>query len=454
HPRRGASARPLLAAQDHPACARPARGRGDSAERARRRRRRQSAGVGKARHGRGLVRRPGHGRAARARGRARAGRRVVRRIHGGGPAGCGDDVGRCRPAAFGLSLRDRISDRRHRAPRRAVVVPALAGARWRAAGARARRCPVRRAHAMSAAYAGDIRSREAWAAEGHLAELTSVRFFAAAAVLLGHFQDMLGMPDTVAALVGGGQYVSLFFALSGFILTYRYWDTFSGGVERGALRRFLVARFARIYPSYVLALVALTIVYAVESHDHPGSILYPGNLVVSWLVNLFALQTFARSVPTQQYWNSPSWSVSTELCFYLMFPLLVLWIARHCRTRAALLGLLAASIALSAALYAATLVLVFDHGWQRELWLDLVATRNVFWRTHQFVIGVVGARLLYGGHLPWLSRPAARNALLVASLALVTAMNLAPWPADDHAIMILRPYRLEIAYLFPFAGII
>jgi len=307
---------------------------------------------------------------------------------------------------------------------------------------------------MSAAYAGDIRSREAWAAEGHLAELTSVRFFAAAAVLLGHFQDMLGMPDTVAALVGGGQYVSLFFALSGFILTYRYWDTFSGGVERGALRRFLVARFARIYPSYVLALVALTIVYAVESHDHPGSILYPGNLVVSWLVNLFALQTFARSVPTQQYWNSPSWSVSTELCFYLMFPLLVLWIARHCRTRAALLGLLAASVALSAALYAATLVLVFDHGWQRELWLDLVATRNVFWRTHQFVIGVVGARLLYGGHLPWLSRPAARNALLVASLALVTAMNLAPWPADDHAIMILRPYRLEIAYLFPFAGII
>ena len=290
--------------------------------------------------------------------------------------------------------------------------------------------------------------------ESHLAALTSVRFFAAAAVLLGHFREMLGMSDTAASLLTGGHYVSLFFALSGFILTYRYWDVFAPGVTPGRLRTFFVARFARIYPSYVLALVVLTVVCWIEDRIHPGSILYPGNVVVSWLVNLFALQTFARSVPTQQYWNAPSWSISTEFCFYVMLPFLLFWMARHCRTRAAMLWLLAATVALSAVLYAATMVLVFDHGWDRVLWLDLVATRNVFWRTHQFVIGVVAARLLYGGYLPSLSRPAVRNWLLAGSLAIVTALNLAPWPEADRAIMILRPYRLEIAYTLPFAGII
>jgi hypothetical protein len=62
-------------------------------------------------------------------------------------------------------------------------------------------------------------------------ELTSARFFAAMAVLLGHFSDLLALPPVVSQLISGGIGVSFFFVLSGFILTYRYWDSFSVSVN-------------------------------------------------------------------------------------------------------------------------------------------------------------------------------------------------------------------------------
>jgi peptidoglycan/LPS O-acetylase OafA/YrhL len=272
--------------------------------------------------------------------------------------------------------------------------------------------------------------------------------------MLGHFKDMLHLPDIVAAVVGGGHNVALFFALSGFILTYRYWDAFAGGVHAAPLRSFYVARVARIYPSYVLALLVLTGLYVLENRLWPGTIVYPANTFTSWLANLFALQTFARTVATQQYWNAPAWSISTEFCFYFVFPFLVAWVVRRCRSRASLLGLLLATTLFAIAMQAWALYMVYGQGWSREIWVDLVATRNIFWRIQQFMVGVVGARLLYGGHLAALSRPEVRNRVLALSLAVVLAVNLAPWPEDERAAVIMRQYRLEVFYMFPVTGII
>jgi peptidoglycan/LPS O-acetylase OafA/YrhL len=115
---------------------------------------------------------------------------------------------------------------------------------------------------------------------------------------------------------------------------------------------------------------------------------------------------------------------------------------------------MAFTVAFGIAIQAAALVLVFGYGWSQEFWLDLMASRNIVWRIPEFVTGVVVARLLYGGHLPWLQGAGARNALLLASLALVLVLNAAPWPDDLRSVLIMRQFRLEVAYMMPFAGII
>uniref|UniRef100_UPI003F4F4F26 acyltransferase family protein n=1 Tax=Caballeronia sp. LjRoot34 TaxID=3342325 RepID=UPI003F4F4F26 len=79
---------------------------------------------------------------------------------------------------------------------------------------------------------------------GVLPALTSIRFLAALTVVLSHFTELglLNAPKWFFDFVDGGPpAVSLFFVLSGFILTYTYRKTI--GTDGPA--RFYVARFAR-----------------------------------------------------------------------------------------------------------------------------------------------------------------------------------------------------------------
>ena len=289
----------------------------------------------------------------------------------------------------------------------------------------------------------------------HLLELTSTRFFAAMAVLLGHFQDFLGLPKWLTLWIAGGYGVSFFFVLSGFILTYVYWDQFAPGVDGRGFRRYFVARVARIYPSYVLALVLITLVYVAASTVRPGAVVFPGNTITSWFVNLFALQTFARSYETQQYWNAPAWSISTEFGFYVMFPFILAVIARYFRSLRGLLVVFGLTVAWGILWQSATLVLVFKYGWNREFWLDIVASRNIFWRLPEFMTGVVAARLVYGGHLKALqSKSGLRNALLAAGLVGVSLLNIAPWPNEAMPLLVMRQFRFDMGYMIPFAAIV
>jgi len=290
--------------------------------------------------------------------------------------------------------------------------------------------------------------------KSQLLELTSVRFFAAMAVLLGHFNEFMGIPDWIAPAFAGGFGVSFFFVLSGFILCYVYAEPFDGGVTKEGYQRFASARFARIYPSYVMALLLITVMYDLMNWVRRGSLDLPPNPVTSWLANLLALQTFAPSWETQQFWNGPSWSISTEFGFYVLCPFILASTALHLRSAARLVLLLVIAMAYSLAMQALALYLVYERGWNQQFWVDVIASRNIFWRIPEFLAGVVMARLLYGGHLAWLQSAAARNALLLACLIAVTVINLAPWPSDPKAFIAMRQLRFEVAYTLPFAGII
>ena len=287
-----------------------------------------------------------------------------------------------------------------------------------------------------------------------LLELTTLRFAAAVAVLLGHFNHYIGFPILLGRAISGGWGVSFFFVLSGFILCYRYWDDFAGGVRGGAYRNYFVARVARVYPSYVMALVLITMLYVAMDLSRPGFAGFPPNPVTSWLANLLALQTFAPSYETQQFWNAPGWSISTEFAFYALCPFILAAIARGCRTGRSLAIVFLASLAFGIVAHGVVLYLVRIRGWDEGHWQYLVSARNIVWRLPQFITGIVFARLLMGGHLPWLAKAGARNALLLAGLVGVLVMNVAPVPTETRFDAALRQLRMDFLYMIPFGLVV
>jgi len=89
--------------------------------------------------------------------------------------------------------------------------------------------------------------------------LTGLRFVAALYVFLFHIHiraPLTEQPFLASLLSQGAVGMTLFFMLSGFVLTHRYLDRdYSDG-------EFLVARFSRIYPVYIVSFIlALPILY-------------------------------------------------------------------------------------------------------------------------------------------------------------------------------------------------
>jgi len=289
-------------------------------------------------------------------------------------------------------------------------------------------------------------------AMAQLPELTSMRFLAALSVLVGHFGPFLAWKGWSFDFAGGLG-VSFFFVLSGFILTYRYWDDFSAGVSRRTYRHFLVARVARVYPSYVLALVLITAMYVVLNALRPGIHAYPPNPVTSWLANLLALQTFAPTYATQQAWNAPSWSISTELFFYYAFPFILVAMARRAAGPKRLSSLLALVVAYAVVTQLAMVWVVAAFRLDIGYWVDLIASRNILWRLPEFLTGMVAARLLYGGHLPALRSVAVRNTVLACALAIIV-LNAGGWPTIATETLAARQLRLDVGSMIPYAAVI
>jgi len=149
-----------------------------------------------------------------------------------------------------------------------------------------------------------------------LPALTGLRFPLALAVLLFHYAaEAAGTaPFPVAGLLRNGfGAVSAFFVLSGFILSYTYSD--DSGVLRGSRWGFWSARFARIYPIYLLSILLIFQGYLMTQSGGIGSIIGA---------------TLSTLTLTQAWWpgaalsiNSAGWSLSVEAFLYACFPWLL-----------------------------------------------------------------------------------------------------------------------------------
>jgi len=153
-----------------------------------------------------------------------------------------------------------------------------------------------------------------------LPALTSLRFFAAAIVLLAHLESA-GKPLLSAGGFASAGYhaVTFFFVLSGFILVYVYSGPREGDGLAVSRLTFLSARLARIGPAYYLGLALLLPLFLYRSFILH---LVPPESSLSALV-LAPLLLQAWYPPAALAWNGPAWSLSVELAFYLAFPLLL-----------------------------------------------------------------------------------------------------------------------------------
>ncbi len=165
-------------------------------------------------------------------------------------------------------------------------------------------------------------------------QLTFLRFVAAIVVVAYHFAgDTLLSRFAKPLLSAGPEMVTLFFVLSGFVMVLAYAST-----EQVDARNYWLARFARIYPVYLLALL-LSLPFVEIAHNR-----------LSLALNALLLQSWLPRFPLTV--NPPGWSLSVEAFFYILFPLMLPRLSRL-RTRSL------ASVAIL--LWAVTQLVVFAY---------------------------------------------------------------------------------------------
>src|ERR1700733_8171507 len=156
--------------------------------------------------------------------------------------------------------------------------------------------------------------------------LTSVRFFLAIQVVLLHSVVLMHRAHLSTWLgrfsMTGYTAVGFFFVLSGYILSYVYL-----GTERPFNRRaFWISRFARAYPLLVVSLLL----------DAPNYFLRRVSLIGVKAAFLKTLGAFLSGCALWQFMGHrfrnillPSWSLSAEAFFYLVFPFVTFWVWRR-----------------------------------------------------------------------------------------------------------------------------
>src|SRR5215204_3425027 len=92
--------------------------------------------------------------------------------------------------------------------------------------------------------------------------------------------------------------VTIFFVLSGFVLSINYFSEMKT-LSLPATYDYFVARFARVYPLYLLVLLYVV----VRQHSM-------GESIEGWLQHVVALQAWSPSMLEAFAFNGPAWSIS------------------------------------------------------------------------------------------------------------------------------------------------
>lgn len=157
--------------------------------------------------------------------------------------------------------------------------------------------------------------------QNYIPALTGVRALAAYLVFISHFEYVFdgNFPHAVQRFLQEFHMgVTIFFVLSGFLITYRYYNNFH--LTKDWFKQYLKNRVARIYPMYFL-LTVLAFVYYYFTHD-PKITKGFFSPVLLLLMHVTFIRGFFAGL-----WDTgiaQGWSLTVEECFYFSAPFIFL----------------------------------------------------------------------------------------------------------------------------------
>jgi peptidoglycan/LPS O-acetylase OafA/YrhL len=224
--------------------------------------------------------------------------------------------------------------------------------------------------------------------------LTGLRAVAALCVAVAHItmsgnHTVFGVPLSLTP-VG----IPLFFTLSGFVIHYAYAASYRDGWVQ-ATGNFAFARFARLYPLFAFLLTFYAVTHALGTllAEHPGVAVSYATLTSSWWYSIDG-----RLVTEQSF--GVSWSVSTEVFFYIAYALGLYRIGRMQDPRACIIALVALCIAAYAFFYIVFRNVPSDWDATFQHWLFYIAP---YGHLFEFAGGVLTCQiylLLRGSPMP------------------------------------------------------
>ena len=149
-------------------------------------------------------------------------------------------------------------------------------------------------------------------------QLTFTRFIAALIIVIFHFgrnlfKSLINIPNFDKLWDHLNLGVSFFFVLSGFVMTIAYKKDYK--IDK---IQYYINRFSRIYPLHLLTLFFMIILAFLFSINYLDYYHFPTS---PFLKHLFLIQAWFPSSSLSL--NVPSWSISVELFFYLLFPFII-----------------------------------------------------------------------------------------------------------------------------------
>jgi peptidoglycan/LPS O-acetylase OafA/YrhL len=265
------------------------------------------------------------------------------------------------------------------------------------AGARTERTPATPEIHMTTSTTSEpdrVREGAGDAGRGYIESLTPLRGVAALWVVAYHFDAIVDhlAPRTTGLVSRGYLWVDFFFLLSGFVICHVYGDRLSGPTRGRELRPYVAARFSRIYPLHLFALLLLVGLWWGAPLAAPAlarSLPY-GTFTPATLPQNLAL-VHAHGTTPGISWNVPSWSIAAEWWTYLVAVFLVPLVHARAGWRAGAAVVLgtAGLTALERLHPGGSLDVTFDYGWLRCL-LGFVVGVGLY----QAYRAGVGARVL------------------------------------------------------------